>query len=232
MRFSASSTAVVADLGFPVFLTAYDPSDLPGGSVVPLGIERGYLHLADKILPGLTNVASQPAAVFFRVVRRRVAGGSGPARFAAKTISTEIGLPAEIRTTLGLGQCAGQPAGNRRGIVVVRHSRPVLCGRKSRIAVAVGSQADGRRFSPALAAGPLRRDWHLRRGCCCDPVPLGRSRFCRHRTPARAIPLARFRTTILVMDFAHGEKTARDLEFAVGLRGWRRPTRRFARTSS
>lgn len=62
MRFSASSTAVVADLGFPVFLTAYDPSDLPGGSVVPLGIERGYLHLADKILPGLTNVASQPAS--------------------------------------------------------------------------------------------------------------------------------------------------------------------------
>ncbi len=42
------------------FLTAYDPSDLPGTSVDPLGFERGYLFLADKILPGLTNVASQP----------------------------------------------------------------------------------------------------------------------------------------------------------------------------
>lgn len=42
------------------FLTAYDPSDLPGSSVDPLGFERGYLALADEILPGLTNVASQP----------------------------------------------------------------------------------------------------------------------------------------------------------------------------
>jgi hypothetical protein len=43
-----------------LFLTAYDPSDLPGTSIDPLGFERGYLFLADKILPGLTNVASHP----------------------------------------------------------------------------------------------------------------------------------------------------------------------------
>ena len=42
------------------FLTAYDPSDLPGASIDPLGFERGYLLLADKILPGLTNVAARP----------------------------------------------------------------------------------------------------------------------------------------------------------------------------
>ncbi len=42
------------------FLTAYDPSDLPGFSVDPLGFDRGYTLLADKILPGLTNVASRP----------------------------------------------------------------------------------------------------------------------------------------------------------------------------
>jgi len=41
------------------FLTAFDPSDLPGTSIDPLGFERGYLFLADKILPGLTNVASR-----------------------------------------------------------------------------------------------------------------------------------------------------------------------------
>jgi hypothetical protein len=33
---------------------------LPGGSLDPLGFERGYLFLADKILPGLTNVADRP----------------------------------------------------------------------------------------------------------------------------------------------------------------------------
>src|SRR5207302_4234119 len=42
------------------FLTAYDPSDLPGASIDPLGFERGYLFLADKILPGITNAASRP----------------------------------------------------------------------------------------------------------------------------------------------------------------------------
>jgi hypothetical protein len=42
------------------FLTAFDPSDLPGTSIDPLGFERSYLLLADKILPGLTNVASHP----------------------------------------------------------------------------------------------------------------------------------------------------------------------------
>ena len=47
-------------LDLPVFLTAYDPSDLPGTSIDPLGFERGYLLLADKILPGLTNVADRP----------------------------------------------------------------------------------------------------------------------------------------------------------------------------
>lgn len=43
-----------------LFLTAYDPSDLPGTSIDPLGFERGYLFLADKILPGMTNVAARP----------------------------------------------------------------------------------------------------------------------------------------------------------------------------
>ena len=43
-----------------LFLTAYDPSDLPGGSLDPMGFERGYLMLADKILPGLTNAAGHP----------------------------------------------------------------------------------------------------------------------------------------------------------------------------
>ena len=42
------------------FLTAYDPTDLPGGSIDPLGFDRGYEWLAEKILPGLTNVASRP----------------------------------------------------------------------------------------------------------------------------------------------------------------------------
>lgn len=42
------------------FLSAYDPSDLPGGSLDPLGFERGYVFLAERILPGLTNAANRP----------------------------------------------------------------------------------------------------------------------------------------------------------------------------
>lgn len=60
MSSAALTKAAEVSLGLPVFLTAYDPSDLPGGSLDPLGFERGYLFLADKILPGLTNVAEKP----------------------------------------------------------------------------------------------------------------------------------------------------------------------------
>jgi hypothetical protein len=42
------------------FLTSFDPSDLPGSSVDPLGFDRGYNLLADKLLPGLTNVGRRP----------------------------------------------------------------------------------------------------------------------------------------------------------------------------
>jgi hypothetical protein len=48
------------EAGIVPFLTAWDPSDLPGGSVDPLGFDQGYNALADKILPGLTNVAAFP----------------------------------------------------------------------------------------------------------------------------------------------------------------------------
>ena len=60
MKTAATEATALAALDFPVFLTAYDPSDLPGSSLDPLGFERGYLFLADKILPGLTNVADRP----------------------------------------------------------------------------------------------------------------------------------------------------------------------------
>lgn len=42
------------------FLSAYDPSDLPGSSIDPLGFDRGYAALAEQILPGLTNAAGRP----------------------------------------------------------------------------------------------------------------------------------------------------------------------------
>ncbi|MCA9599444.1 MAG: hypothetical protein KC776_39320 [Myxococcales bacterium] len=45
----------------PVFLTAYDPTDVPGGSLDPLGFGSGFNGLADELLPGLTGVASEPA---------------------------------------------------------------------------------------------------------------------------------------------------------------------------
>lgn len=47
-------------LAIEPFLSAYDPSDLPGGSLDPLGFERGYLFLVERMLPGLTNAASRP----------------------------------------------------------------------------------------------------------------------------------------------------------------------------
>lgn len=54
------SSGTIPAGGGPVFLTSFDPPDLPSASLDPLGFERGYLFLADKILPGLTNVANCP----------------------------------------------------------------------------------------------------------------------------------------------------------------------------
>lgn len=45
--------------GLPVFLTAFDPAELPGGSVDPLGFTAGYLALADEFFPGMTAAAGQ-----------------------------------------------------------------------------------------------------------------------------------------------------------------------------
>lgn len=43
----------------PVFLSAYDPAELPGGTVDPLGFTAGYLALADALFPGMTAAAAQ-----------------------------------------------------------------------------------------------------------------------------------------------------------------------------
>jgi hypothetical protein len=42
------------------FGTAYDPTDLPGTSIDPLGFEAGYVALADVLLPGLTTITETP----------------------------------------------------------------------------------------------------------------------------------------------------------------------------
>ncbi len=46
--------------GVTMFTTLYDPSDLPGTSVDPLGFERGYVALADVLLPGMTTITETP----------------------------------------------------------------------------------------------------------------------------------------------------------------------------
>ncbi len=43
-----------------LFGTAYDPSDLPGSSVDPLGFEAGYVALAEALVPGLTTITDAP----------------------------------------------------------------------------------------------------------------------------------------------------------------------------
>ena len=59
------------------FLTSYDPSDLPGGSIDPLGFDRGYLFLADQILPGLTNAAGRPRYFSMMCAATHLAPGDG-----------------------------------------------------------------------------------------------------------------------------------------------------------
>ena len=53
-----TTLATSADL--QVFWTAFDPLDLASGSIDVLGFQRGYIALADKILPGFTTVTTSP----------------------------------------------------------------------------------------------------------------------------------------------------------------------------
>ena len=46
-----------------LFWTAYDPLDLAGGSIDVLGLQSGYIALANKFLPGFTTVTTSPRYV-------------------------------------------------------------------------------------------------------------------------------------------------------------------------
>jgi hypothetical protein len=72
------------DAPFVPFLTAFDPTDLPGGSVDPLGFDRGYNFLGDKLLPGLTNVGSQPRYFGLLCAGSRLAAQAGSPRADAE----------------------------------------------------------------------------------------------------------------------------------------------------
>jgi hypothetical protein len=60
---AASVTTNSTSPDFSIFLTAYDPLDLASGSIDVLGFQRGYIALADKILPGFTTVTTTPRYV-------------------------------------------------------------------------------------------------------------------------------------------------------------------------
>lgn len=46
--------------GLNLFWTAYDPLDLASGSVDLLGLQRGYVAIADQLLPGMTTLTTWP----------------------------------------------------------------------------------------------------------------------------------------------------------------------------
>jgi len=84
------------------FLTSYDPSDLPSASIDPLGFERGYLLLAEKMLPGLTNVANRPRYFSLLCLGASLAPDSGdlsPVKLKRNRENTILGL--ERLWTLG-----------------------------------------------------------------------------------------------------------------------------------
>jgi hypothetical protein len=47
-------------MGLTLFATAYDPLDLASDSIDPLGFQKAYMALADRLLPGFTTVTSVP----------------------------------------------------------------------------------------------------------------------------------------------------------------------------
>jgi hypothetical protein len=60
---TVSSATLLIDQPLQVFWTTYDPLDLASGSLDPLGFARGYLALADRLLPSFTTVTTVPRYV-------------------------------------------------------------------------------------------------------------------------------------------------------------------------
>jgi len=75
---STSVKSESADLGFSIFLTAYEPLDLASNSIDVLGFQRGYIALADKILPGFTTVTTSPRYVSMLCAAIRMAQDKYP----------------------------------------------------------------------------------------------------------------------------------------------------------
>ncbi|MFM1770338.1 MAG: hypothetical protein RJA22_2867 [Verrucomicrobiota bacterium] len=120
------------------FLTAYDPSDLPGASIDPLGFERGYLLLADKILPGLTNVASRPR--YFAVLCAGVSlcgvAADGPPREVGRA-RQEMLLRFERYWALGNVLARPERSGGVRGVTYAQnHAAEVRRRGETRISAA------------------------------------------------------------------------------------------------
>ncbi len=61
-----------------VFWTPYDPLDLASGSLDPLGFARGYLALADRLLPSFTTVTTVPRYVSMLCAALKVAQSQAP----------------------------------------------------------------------------------------------------------------------------------------------------------
>lgn len=80
----------------PVFLTAYDPAELPGGTVDPLGFTAGYLVLADLLFPGMTAAAAQASYLPMLCAGLAIADEHGGAKSltpaAARKQRIEVGL--------------------------------------------------------------------------------------------------------------------------------------------
>src|SRR6516164_4210016 len=60
---TASAGDMLIEQPLQVFWTTYDPLDLASGSLDPLGFARGYLALADRLLPSFTTVTTVPRYV-------------------------------------------------------------------------------------------------------------------------------------------------------------------------
>jgi len=122
-------TEQVTDQGGPeVFLTAYDPTDLPGTSVDPLGFERAYLFLADRILPGLTNVVG--VARYFSVFCAGAAlADVDPAAPLRSQATARRDAIMRLERIWALSNLAGAPSeeqGRLQGIRGIRYVQAVM----------------------------------------------------------------------------------------------------------
>ncbi|MCA1565745.1 MAG: hypothetical protein LC803_08935 [Acidobacteria bacterium] len=187
-----------AAIGFSIFLTAYDPLDLASNSIDVLGFQRGYIALADKILPGFTTITTSPRYVPMLCAAIRMAqdkysdSTATPVRIRQQRLDAIKSYERAWALACGLAASEAQlgvsAVDGLRGVQSVRRRLSELSGREKYIRTnSLNLLANQVRYGGIGAYSTFMEDCHLASMRSLSLRPLGAALADAFPEPAGAL---------------------------------------------